>query len=548
MSLRCRITGILPDWIIRAFGLQRCVTRVDKPVDKPAVGGSAQNPFVIPYGGFVTAKEVSKKGGVSSDADDVRRAHELYDNLHGDPETLITLPTYDRDGKRTDVRTSVARLSLLSNDHASRKRELEEALRVFTESGWFSERKLPESERGLILTGNWPNRGYQERAPELYDAEKCLDIVKPVRNGGLPTNTSSDPSSLPEWWPKPNLSVSALYPTPRILDRSVPSERIRAAYERLCVAIHRHLEGRNVTLRYHPAIIAALAPMNPDTRFANADLWYPFSEWRQNNGNPEYLFRDTVLHATVVPYEEGGGFRFSNHPFWFRSLDSRSEYVWIKDYGTVTNGVYDLGSSARSMHLYVCDALLEITRMVNAASHILKTENADASQRVLVNLHAAMTVKQNLQPIAHRHAGIPMGANVVEALESARREREARYRRQRSEALGIAGYQSSGDDGADIAALTIDSVGLAVGAGLSAAARSGTAGLVVGIVLFCVRFGIGLLRFFTEPDRPRDPIELPFRILRGVDRPWEGSNVRRSVMINVPYKAALIEPPVYRGL
>jgi hypothetical protein len=115
---------------------------------------------------------------------------------------------------------------------------------------------------------------------------------------------------------------------------------------------------------------------NPDARFADPALWYPYSEWRNNNGNPEYYFRNTIRHAVVAPYNDGGGWTFTNHPLWARSLDNRAEAVVLDSYQRVTRGVYDLGSEAISFQVNVADAIADITRMMNVANHLLVSDDA----------------------------------------------------------------------------------------------------------------------------------------------------------------------------
>ncbi len=516
-SLACRVQSVLPGWLLRAFR--------------------------------VPSDLCTKAPGVQRKTKEQVEAWETYDNLNGDPDTTIVLPTYDRNGNRQNVRTSVAKLSLLSPDHAARKQNLINAMEALIEPGWFSRTKLPESDRGAVLTGSWRGtRGSLERPAYLYDAEKCLDIPAPARAGAPAFYSSSDPRAVPEWFPRARLSGHAVYPTPRLYSTDVPSATLRAAYEALCIAVHRHLEARNTTLRFHPAIVAANMQHNPDARFADPALWYPYSEWRNNNGNPEYYFRNTIRHAVVAPFNDGGGWTFTNHPLWSRSLDNRAEAVVLDSYERVTHGVYDLGSEAISFQVNVADAIADITRMMNVANHLLVSDDAAPSQRVLIDQHAAMTLKQNLQLLSFRHANLPSNQNINEALEAARLERDARYNRGLTQALGVAGYESTGDAGADITALAIDSIGLAMQAGFSLAAGNPIAGVVGGLVLFVVKFGVGLIQYFTAPDRPRDPLDLPFRILRGNDAPWASGAVRNSISLPVPYSAALIEPTVYRGL
>jgi len=517
-AILCRAKSVVPAWILRALhATDSCAARDASVYRAP------------------TSEQTA--------------AFQLYDRLNGTPDTLITLPVVGRDGRTRNTTTSVAALSLLAPDHEARKRAMETTVDAMVRDGWFSRTKLPENERAAILTGQWRgNRGSLERSAVLYDAERCLEVPGPARNGGMAFYSNTDPRALPEWYPNVKLEGHALYPTPRLLSPDVPSTVIRERFETLCTAIHRHLEARNTTLRFHPAIVAAQMPYNVDVRFADPALWYPFSEWRSGNGNPEYLFRNTVRHAVIQPFADGGGFAFSNSPLWFRSIDTRAQAVSLDSYGQVTQGVYNLGSEALSFQCNVADGILDLVRFINAANHLLVTDSVSDAQRVLVDQHAAMTLKANLQPLAQRHAGIPSGQAIVEALQAAERERNARYNRARSEGLGIAGYTSSGDTGADISALTIDSLGLALQAGLTAAAANPIAGVVVAVVMFVVRFGIGLLGLFGAGDRPVDPMTLPFRVLRGSDRPWDGAAVRQSIMLPIPYSAAIMEPTVYRGL
>lgn len=518
VDVACAIKSVIPGWLLRAF-------RVPSDTCTRVPGVTAATTL------------------------DQRQAWETYDNLNGDPDRTVSLPMYDRSGNRRVVNTSVTQLSLLSADHASRKRALETALETFVSNGWFVRSKLPESERGAMLVGSWRGvRGSLERSSLYYDTDKCLDMPPPPRNGAPQLYSSSDPRNLPEWFPRARIGGHTLYPTPRLLSSEVPSPAIRQAFENLCTAVHRHLEARNTTLRFHPAIIAAMMPHNVDSRFSDPNLWYPFVDWRNSNGNPEYFFRNTIRHAMIADYSDGGGWQFTNNGLWFRSLDARTQAVGLDSHREVTRGVYDLGGDALSFQVNVADALLDVIRMVNVANHLLVSDNAAPSQRVLIDQHAAMTLKQNLQLLAMRHAQVPAHQNINEALEAARLERDARYNRGLSEGLGIAGYESKGDVGADITALTIDSLGLALKTGLTVAAGNPIAGVVAGVVMFVVRFGIGLLGYFMAPDRPRDPLTLPFRILRGNDTPWSGGAVRNSIAIPLPYSAALIEPTTYRGL
>lgn len=476
-----------------------------------------------------------------------RDAHALYDRLNGSPDETLELPN-PRGGT---VRTSVGKLSLLSADHETRKRELEAAIAAFVNDGLFTRQKLPGSDRAAMLVGNWQgNRGSLERSALLYDADDCLNFPAMLRNGALPGYTSNDPLRLPEWFPTVRLS-GPLYPTPRLLDtRTYPDTVIRARFEELARAIHAHLKARNTTLRFHPGVIAAMQGHRVDVRFSNPALWYPYREWRDGNGDPEYFDAWQAMPVRIDDAPERGWI-ITNNALWQRSLATRQQQVSLGDpYGGTWNsvgpGIYNLGHDARMFRCQVSDALVDITRFVNLGNHLIATDAVSDAQRVLVDMQASAQVSRMLRRLAYAHTNLPMGQNVVDALAAARAERDAIYNRQRTDALGINGYVSVGDDGADITALTIDSLSLAFQGGLAAAAANPIAGVVVGIVLFVVRFGTGLIMLFTSPERPRDPTTLPFRIERGIDAPW--NNPRNSIVIPcVTYEQAMRDAPFYRS-
>lgn len=491
---------------------------------------------------------IAPRGITGPVTDAPRVAHDLYDRLNSSPDTMIDLP---RPGGG-NLRTSVARLSLLSGDHESRKTELERTLDAFIRDGLFTRTKLPASDRTAMLVGSWlGNRGSLERDALLYDADRCLEFPAPLRNGALEGYSSNDPRALPEWFPGVRLT-SPVYPTPRILDsRGFPDSVLRARYEALLQALHRHLQARNTALRFHPAVIAMTQGHKVDVRFANPDLWYPFSAWRSANGNPEYFDAIQSPHA-VVGSDPNQGWTFTNSALWSQSLARRTQAVVLGDaaggpYDVVTQGVYELGSQAMGFRCRVSDALVDITRAVNAAGHIIATDAVSDAQRVLVDMQAAAQVSRFLRVLAHRHAAIPMGQNITEALQAAALERGAMYNRQRTQSLGIDGYVSVGDDGADITALTIDSLSLAFSGGMAVAAANPIAGVAVGVCLFVVRFATGLVMLFASPDRPRDPVALPFRVKRGDDTPWQSP--RGSIVIpGMTYSQAMLDVPYYRGV
>ena len=215
-------------------------------------------------------------------------------------------------------------------------------------------------------------------------------------------------------------------------------------------------------------------------------------------------------------------------------------------WSTVGNGVFDLGSDALMFRCQVSDAIVDITRMINLASHLVATDDVSDAQRVLVDMQAAAQVARMLRQLAHVHAAIPVSQSLSDALAAARLERNAIYNRQRTESLGINGYVSVGDNGADITALTMDSLSLAFSGGAALAAANPIAGVIAGVVLFVVRFGTGLIMLFAAPDRPRDPTTLPFRILRGNETPWQSP--RGSIIVpSVTYEQAMRDVPYYRS-
>ena len=133
LSLPPFVRSALPPWLLRAFG-------------------------VSDFGGRKGSSIINRR------TPEQRAAWETYDSLNGDPNAVINLPTFDSNGARRVVRTSVAQLAVLSPDHVARKQGLERALAAFTGPGWYVDRKLPESDKGAILTGQWRgNRGSLEQ-------------------------------------------------------------------------------------------------------------------------------------------------------------------------------------------------------------------------------------------------------------------------------------------------------------------------------------------------------------------------------------------------
>jgi hypothetical protein len=196
----------------------------------------------------------------------------------------------------------------------------------------------------------------------------------------------------------------------------------------------------------------------------------------------------------------------------------------------LSRGAWDDLDSKLSWPIYTADALLELQRIVNVMGALLASGNASRDPKAaMVDMFACQAVYHGAQLQAYRQVGRPYGTNVIGYREQIAREAKAREASRRGD-LGVPGYQSTGDDAADITMGCIGTVALAVQDGLKT-------GSVEAAVVSAVIRGLTLLyTFLSGPDALHNPYDYPIRMSGGKSPAYNGISV----------KNALELPPCFR--
>jgi len=476
-------------------------------------------------------------------------AYQFYDGLMGkSPDEPISFTAYEtrpdgsktgRSGRKT---TSVKQLALLDDDWRDKTARLQTILDRMRRDGLIADGILDDSGKALMLRGLAVPLTSQTRDPSLADPTGILRAPWGTPAGTIPDPYHpTDPRGVPGWYPNLSRATPAVTLTPRVLDRSaVSNDMLRRYYQDLILACHGHLKARNAPMVFHPGAIAAQKHINPSRNaYSNVDGESgskAIADWASSNNDTRYLIQNTVLGFKFPDGDQNQGPQFGGQPtswLWEESL-SRRFPLTVATGTTQTRGCWDDGERKTSWPIYTADPLVELQRWVNVANALLITGNASRDPKAaMVDLFACQAVYQGAQEAAYRQINRPMGSNVLGYREKIAAEALARKAQQRG-SLGVPGYESSGDDTADIAMGTVGCVALAVADGIKAGGFP--AGLVVAVVSFVIRGCVLLYQFLGGPDTEPNPFDYPIRMGGG-----------RTVAINgLSVKNCLELPPVYR--
>jgi hypothetical protein len=406
------------------------------------------------------------------------------------------------------------------------------------------ERVLTPEEQQLMLSGAWygganERNGDQRRSIHLADTRGILNI--PASQDGWAFRDPYNPTDtrgVPSWFPTLNNSAPVVSLTPQVLNReAVSTTRLENLYVDGWSAVFQYLRDRNCVMKFHPAVMGALqnfqVPFNYNSSY-NPAARAALQNWYQTNGNVNYLVQSSVMGMTIPDGDPNQGPRFGgiNRGWWITSLDRRVPIIATA--GTyLTQGPWQDSETKISTPVEMYDALLEVARLLNVMKVLLETGNANLDARAtMVDLFAAQAVYGGVQVLAYQQIGRTYGENVLGYRANMAIEVAARRNQSRTDAIGVPGYHSSGDDAADIAMGLVGCVAVAVSAAVS------TGNVFVGIGAFVLAAARFLVAWVTMPEAPRNPYDLPIRL--------GGVGTRTPQAFGISVNAALETPPAFR--
>jgi hypothetical protein len=452
-------------------------------------------------------------------------AYQFYDGLMGkSPDTPLSFTAYETDaqgrktgrsGKKT---TSIKKLALLDDDWQSKTSRLQTIMDRMVRDGIVSYAPLSDPDKALMLRGLAAPVTSQTRDPMMADPTGIMRAPWRAQAGQIADPYHpSDPRGVPGWYPNVTNSTPKAYLTPRVLSRSdVPANQLRTYYQDLILACHGHLKARNAPMVFHPLAVAAQAHIFPSRNaYSNVDGESgsrAIREWADNNNDLNYLLQHTVLGFRFPDGDQTQGPLFGggeSHWLWEKSLEVRFPLTIAT--GTIqSRGALDNLERRTSYPIWTADPLLELQRWVNVATALLSTGDAARDPKAaMVDLFACQAVYSGAQVAAYQQINRPLGSNVLGYRERIATEAMARKAAQRG-SLGVPGYQSEGDDTADISMGIIGSVALAAADGLKAGGFP--AGLIVGVVSFVIRGCALMITFLGGPDTEPNPFDYPIRM------------------------------------
>ena len=519
MNLSC----YLPDWITHVFGIKTddCAPRhanVIKSLEKNQVD-----------------------------------AYQFYDGLMGKtPDAPIRFPVYETDasGRRTGrsgtKTTSIRQLAILDNDWQQTSARLQSVYDRCVRAGIITERPLNEPDKAVMLRGFASPVTSQTRDPAMADPRGILRAPWANQGGTISDPYyPTDPRGVPGWYPNVSDATPVVSLTPRVLDKTVVNDNeLRTLYQDIINACFARARSFNAPLVFHPLAIGAQSHIYPNRNaYSNVDNESgsrAIAQWATDNNDPNYLIQNSVFGFSFPEGNQLQGPQFGGKPtswLWNESL-SRRFPLTIATGTTITRGAWDSGESRRTWNLYTADALLELQRWVNVMSAMIATGNtARDPKAAMVDVFACQSVYQGAQEAAYRQINRPFGSNVLGYREKISAEAAARKAAQRG-SLGVPGYESTGDDTADISMGIIGSVALAVQDGIKAGAFP--AGLGTAVVSALIRGCLLMYSFLTGPDTEPNPYDYPLRMGGG------GRLDRTPAFNGITVKNALELSPVYR--
>ncbi len=492
-SIKAEATKVIPCGVLRLFNVQTDRCRV---------------------------VENSARRGVDSNTRDM---HAFYDNLITNPDADLTFNMEERradgslTGRQMRKTTSVKQLVNLSPDWRDTTRRLERVLA--RASDITTANALSPEDKQVLLTGAWVRVTSQTRDPRLAEPRGLLRAPWGVQAGQYPDPYHpSDERQVPGWYPQISRDASMVSYTPRVLDQNVvPTERLRVLYTDLVTAVFQYLKSRNTVAQFHPLVAAAQSHIFPCrgaySNFAGETGAQAINSWEQENGDPRYLLQNTVLGMRFPDGDPNQGPLLGARSYaaqWNYALDKRIPVTVGAESGgyLLSRGAWDDGDSLRSWPIWTADPLLELLRWINVARMLLASGDASIDGRAtMVDLFAATTLYNGAQVRAYEQIPAEYGSNVVGFRAKIAAEAQARKNRERN--VGVPGYNSTGDDTADIAMGTIGTVSLAITDALK------TGNIAVGVVSFVIRGFMLLYGFLNGPDAIRDPYAYPIRMGSG---------------------------------
>ena len=457
-------------------------------------------------------------------AQEQRDAWSFYNTITTSPTAPIEFFVNGPNGSRVKRTVTMQAMMSLGNNYQSSAARLQSLIDGAIAQGWLTRRKPTENEAQALLTDmgpgkTWPSRGQQKRDHTFAYCEEMLQFPQRARDGRMvdPAHPSN-PNLVPSWYPQLNSGVEALYPTSRMNDPSLTTnQQLIDFYRDIVTAIVDFDKDRNAVTPFHPLTLLARSSFFVDpwtyTNLQESVQSY-INEWRNDNGNPNYLIRNNAMGVTFVegdPERSSVVLQYASVTHWLNSLYRRSPITTHYTGTTLSRGVLQDGDVHRTWSLLTADAQLEIVRWANMANVRLQTSNAARDAKaVFVDMFACNALYKRLLTRAYEQSQRPFGSSLVAYSNGLKSESDERKRIARSQSIGqvVDGYQATGDDASDITSYTIGSVGLVV-----KAAMEGGPG--VAIAMGVMLAANGLFTFLSSPESLRDRTVEPLRVSDG---------------------------------
>ena len=453
-----------------------------------------------------------------------RDAWSFYNTITTSPTAPIEFFVNGPNGSRVKRTVTMQAMMSLGNNYQSSAARLQSLIDGAIAQGWLTRRKPTENEAQALLTDKgagkaWPSRGQAKRDHSFAYCEEMLQFPQRARDGRMANpQHPANPNLVPSWYPQLNNGVEALYPTSRMNDPSqTTNQQLIDFYRDIITAVVDFDKDRNAVTMFHPLTILARAPffLDPATyTYLQPDMQSYLNEWRQDNGNANYLIVNNSQGVTFLPGDPERAsvvFQYASTTHWLNSLYTREPIATHYTGTTLSRGVNQDGEVHRTWSVLIADAQLEIVRWANMANVRLQTSNAARDAKaVFVDMFACQALYKRLLTRAYEQSQRPFGSSLVAYSNELKKESDERKRLARSQAIGavVDGYESTGDDASDITSYCIGSVGLLVKAAVTAGPE---AAIAMGVMLVAS----GLFAFLSSPESLRDRTVESLRVSDG---------------------------------
>jgi hypothetical protein len=466
-----------------------------------------------------------------------KAAFAAYDGLNQSPFTSVTVPVRDAAGNVLNKTFSIADMAKCDGSEPAIRRDCEALIQEAVNAGIVLFQRPADGEyQGLPVQSP-----YVMEPSRFVKFPVQLTDTYPLPDNYSGTGCNQTVSGIPDHWPVPQ-GFRQLYLNPKALKPSeVSNDTIMGIMERAVFLASAYCLSRNVNPAYHPTLIHAQMPRMPmfppnGGNDHEVKKWARWSQglmcksWSSERSagvcfpkiavSPNAWRRDAIPgwnmpapNATVGQSQPI--IRGPSDGLWRESLSARSA-VW--NFGTLNGrGVYVWEEKFWTVHT---DAVADCLSILVALQAMLDCGSYGThSQGLLTDVNAACVVFNELQRNAYKELGLPYGtdfASFDNAVERERRQRELNFRSSLVQSFGRSGYQSTGDDTADILSATIGTAGLAI----AAAVAAGPAGLVVAGLLLGVAV---LLTVLGRPTPPPDKRRFGVLAKLGGACVWGGS-------------------------